>query len=76
MGAHAPPHDKICRGSPAVQQRASEKHRKENCDDTRKQENNLTQKEMRGLRKLEKRKNNEVQVVIMRVLQAMCHEEG
>ena len=48
-----------------LHQRVSEKYRREQCDDKGAQENNLTREELRGIRKLEKRKNNGELVVIM-----------
>ena len=48
-----------------VHHRASEEYRREKCDEKGRQGKNLTGKEMRGLRKLEKRKNEGEIVIIM-----------
>ena len=48
-----------------LHQRVSENYRRENCNDRGAQESNLTQEEMRGIRKLEQRKNSGELVVIM-----------
>ena len=48
-----------------IHQRVSEEYRREKCNDKRMQEKtSLTLEEMRGLRKLEKRKNNGEIVVV------------
>ena len=49
-----------------MHQRVSEQYRRENCNEQGQQEkNSLTKEEMRGLRKLEKRKSNGDIVVIL-----------
>ena len=48
-----------------VHERTCEEYRKENCDKKGKQEINLTKEEMRGVKKLEKRKQEGEIVILM-----------
>ena len=53
--------------------RISEEYRRMNCDEKGRQENNLTREQQRGLKKLEKRKNNgEITITMTDKSSKMC----
>ena len=53
--------------------RISEEYRRMNCDEKGRQENNLTREQQRGLKKLEKRKNNgEIAIIMTDKSSKMC----